>query len=163
MEQTPNQTSQGWFLENSGHLPFGSSSPGTKETPSRKHSFSLNLPLNTTGTGHPLHCFGHPCGRQLTSSSELLSPYAKLPHGWSRPGIFPESHLPPSFRRWPWLHTPRPLPDWAHVGRTVLTVPFLTGPSSFPWSTPESPWQGKRNSSVSTAGPGREHEGPGGG
>lgn len=44
-----------------------------------------------------------------------------------------------------------------HPGQT-LTVPFLTGPNSFPWSTPESPWQDKRNSRTFVAGLIREHE-----
>ena len=34
----------------------------------------------------------------------------------------------------------------------TLTVPFFMGPSSFSWSTPESPWQGTRNLRTFVAG-----------
>ena len=40
----------------------------------------------------------------------------------------------------------------------TLTVPFFMGPSSFSWSTPESPWQGKRNLRTFVAGLLWEHE-----
>lgn len=62
MKQTPNQTSQGWFLENSGYLPFGLSSPGTKETPSRKHSLLFKPTTHTTGTGHLFTALVNPVG-----------------------------------------------------------------------------------------------------
>ena len=40
----------------------------------------------------------------------------------------------------------------------TLTVPFFMGPRSFSWSTPESPWQGKRNLRTFVAGLLWEHE-----
>ena len=40
----------------------------------------------------------------------------------------------------------------------TLTVPFFMGPRSFSWSTPESPWQGKRNLRTFVAGLVWEHE-----
>ena len=40
----------------------------------------------------------------------------------------------------------------------TLTVPFFMEPGSFPWSTPESPWQGKRNLRTFVAGVLWEHE-----
>jgi hypothetical protein len=53
----------------------------------RKHWAENNpFPLPTTHSAwisHPHHCFGQACGRQFSSSSELLPPYAKLPHGWA--------------------------------------------------------------------------------
>lgn len=56
----------------------------------------------------------------------------------------------------------RTLPDRLltrpHSGQT-LTVAFPMGPNSFPWSTPEPPWQGQRDLSISIAGLVWEHEG----
>ena len=147
----------GWFLESSGYCSAWAAQ-GQRKHRAENLPFSLNPPL-------PL--------RGLTT---LITAVVKHVEGRSVP--VRSCHLPmqschvddpdlvfflrATCRTSSGGDLDRVLPDHfltrPHSGQT-LRVPCLTRPNSFPRSTPESPRQGKRTSSISTAGRGWGREG----
>ena len=106
----PNQPQWAGPLKNSGYCSAWAVQ-GQRKHWAENIPFSLNLPLTPHILATLITALVKQHGRQVSSSSELSFPYAKLPYGWSRLSIFPESHLPHIFIRWPWPFISRPLPD----------------------------------------------------
>lgn len=141
-----NQPSCAGFFETVVYLLFSLSSPRTKGMSKRTHSLLYRSPRYQP-TSH--HCFGQGCRKRLSFRSKPSLPYAKLPRGWSRLSIFPESHL--SHLCEVTMNTHFLTASWSNHIEDIL--PFFTGPSHFGQSSLFSPFGEARGPlSLSTAG-----------
>lgn len=110
-----------------------------QRTPTRKHSLSLNLPLTdllATLITALVKCVE---GSSVPVRSRHL--LMQSCHTHDPDSIFPESHPPHIFTRWPWLYNLTA--SWLDPFRmdTNSATSYTTKASNFPWSIPESPWQ----------------------